>query len=174
MAKLCLNCSNIVPKFFYIGSKRISGQRRKYCLDCSPFGKHNTRKLEKPSADGSTKQCPDCNDWHTQRGNRCFRCYFNKRKVEVSQRVAAIVGAACWICGYAKTKRNLCFHHTNAATKKFNLTTRELMLKWDRVFTEMKKCVLVCCNCHGEIHDHLILDSVVQDIWKSRWLEILA
>jgi hypothetical protein len=47
-----------------------------------------------------------------------------------------------------------------------------LMLKWDRVFAEMQKCVLVCGNCHGEIHEGLITDSEVVTLWRERWAQI--
>lgn len=43
------------------------------------------------------------------------------------------------------------------------------MLKWDRVFEEMKKCVFVCANCHGEIHAGLVNEQYVISIWKSYW-----
>jgi hypothetical protein len=48
------------------------------------------------------------------------------------------------------------------------------MLKWERVFTEMQKCVVSCHNCHGEIHQDLISKSVVEEIWKTKWAQILA
>jgi len=171
--RICPKCSGNVPRFFWINGKKHNCQRRKYCLGCSPFGHHNTRQLEfyhELEHGRRVKVCPDCGDNHNQNGNRCFRCFFNKRKKEVSKKVQDIVGDACWFCGYNKTKRNLCFHHVDESTKKFGLTTRELMLKWDRVFIEMKKCVFACANCHGEIHECIIKKYTVINIWEQNWL----
>ena len=172
--RLCPKCGELVPRHVLVDGKKRNCQRRKYCLSCSPFGKHNTRQMEFDEQyewenGRRVKTCPDCNEQHNQNGHRCFRCFFQKRKKEVSQKVRDVVGSACWFCGYDKTKRNLCFHHVDESKKLFGLTTRELMLKWERVLAEMKKCVFVCANCHGEIHEGIIKDKRVQSIWKKRW-----
>lgn len=168
----CKKCGNHVPIHIQIDGKKRNCKNRKYCLDCSPFGQHNTRQLDKISEKG-LKTCPDCQEEHGQKGNRCFRCYFQRRQKQVSAKIQKIVGSSCWICGYSKTKRNLCFHHVDESTKSFGLTTRELMLKWDRVFNEMKKCIFICHNCHGEVHDGLIFEERVHHIWKKEWNERL-
>lgn len=174
MAKECKKCGNPVPNHIVIDGKKSNCQRRKYCFDCSPFGHHNTRKLEEELIEkGSVvKTCPDCGDKHDQKCQRCFRCYFRSRKKQVREKVDQIVGTECWLCGYNRCRRNLCFHHVDPGTKDFGLTTRELMLKWDRVFAEMQKCVLVCGNCHGEIHEGLITESEVVTMWRERWTQI--
>lgn len=173
MARNCLKCGEVVPRHVLVNGKKRNCQRRKYCFVCSPFGEHNTRQLEYDTSKlrngRRIKTCPDCKEEHDQKGNRCFRCFFQKRKKEVSKKVKNIVGPACWICGYNKTKRNLCFHHVDESKKLFGLTTRELMLKWERVLTEMRKCVFVCANCHGEIHEGLIGLKRVKTAWKKNW-----
>ncbi len=167
-SRICPKCGEKVPKYHWVDGRKHNCQRRKYCLGCSPFGKHNTRQLEN-AAGRRIKTCPDCKEDHNQKGHRCFGCYFQKRQKEVSEKVRKIVGSACWFCGYDKTKRNLCFHHVDESKKLFGLTTRELMLKWERVLAEMKKCVFACANCHGEIHEGIIKNRRVQRIWKKRW-----
>lgn len=170
MAKGCVKCGNSIPKAIWVDGKKRNLQRRKYCLTCSPFGSHNTSKLEERAKNGSkVKNCPDCGKKHDQKGRRCFACYFRHKSQLRADKVYAVTGEACWFCGYNKTRHNLCFHHVNPKTKNFQLSTRELILRWDRVLTEMKKCVLACHNCHGEIHCGLIADKKVQRVWKSRW-----
>ena len=170
MARECLKCGNKVPKAVWINGKKRNCQHRKYCLDCSPFGFHNTSQLEKRRLRGSkVKECPDCGKQHDQKGRRCFACYFQYKQRVRWEKVQAIVGSSCWLCGYGKTLKNLCFHHVDPAVKLFGLTTRELMLKWDRVEAEMRKCVFCCCNCHGEIHDNVIPAATVLDVWQKRW-----
>jgi hypothetical protein len=156
MSRICgkENCENVVPKHFVDeNGKKHNCQRRKFCFECSPFGQHNTRNLNHPK----------------RNQHDCWVEYFNKRKIEVIEKVQSITGDKCWLCEYDKTWSNLCFHHVNREDKLFNLSTRELMLKWERIFAEMQKCVLVCMNCHGEIHAGLIPENDIKKLHKQRW-----
>lgn len=57
----------------------------------------------------------------------------------------------CSICGYNRCKASLDFHHINPKTKSFALSkAADFFL--DKVILELDKCILVCANCHGEIH----------------------
>jgi len=47
--KHCVKCGNEIPRRLKIDGIVKNLQHRKYCLDCSPFGKHNTRKIETKS-----------------------------------------------------------------------------------------------------------------------------
>ena len=61
-----------------------------------------------------------------------------------------LMGGKCSICGYDKCVNALEFHHIDKNTKKFGIcngNTRSL----DEDVTEVKKCALVCANCHREI-----------------------
>lgn len=42
----CVVCNSVFPNFVEIDGKMRNLQRRKYCLNCSPFGQHNTKVLE--------------------------------------------------------------------------------------------------------------------------------
>ena len=168
MARSCPKCGDRVPANAWIDGKKRNLGNRKYCLECSPFGSHNTAQLER-IPDRLDQTCIDCGKKYERSGRRCSMCYFRRRKSKVTKRIDGIVGTACWTCGYSKTRHNLCFHHVNPKTKLFGLTTRETMLKWERVLSEMKKCVLVCHNCHGEIHCGLISENKVRRMWKSKW-----
>lgn len=53
----------------------------------------------------------------------------------------------CWIPG---------FYHVDEGDKSFDLSSRGLTRSWARIQEEMEKCVLVCANCHREIHAGLI------------------
>ena len=43
--KICIKCNKDFPQFITIEGKKKNLQNRKYCLDCSPFGQHNTTKI---------------------------------------------------------------------------------------------------------------------------------
>lgn len=44
---ICHKCNNEFPASVVIDDKRRSLSSRKFCFQCSPFGKHNTKKLDK-------------------------------------------------------------------------------------------------------------------------------
>lgn len=61
-------------------------------------------------------------------------------------------GNKCVLCGYDKCISALDFHHTNPQEKEFELSNRNIKLDWDIVKKKLDKCIVVCANCHREIH----------------------
>lgn len=55
---------------------------------------------------------------------------------------------------YKTNSSALCFHHLDPKEKEIKLDARTLaVLKNEQeVLKELKKCILLCCNCHAEIH----------------------
>lgn len=62
-------------------------------------------------------------------------------------------GNRCAICGYRKSQRALSFHHLNPKKKDFGLSANGLTRSWERIKKELDKCILICANCHMEVHD---------------------
>ena len=50
--------------------------------------------------------------------------------------------------------RALEFHHLNPEEKDFGIS-KTLTRSMDSLRKEVDKCILVCSNCHAEIHDEL-------------------
>lgn len=82
-------------------------------------------------------------------------CY-EKQKIRALKRKEKFIklcGGSCIVCGYKKNYAALCFHHTNPNKKSFPLDARNLSNRTMKILTlEMKKCVLLCMNCHAEHH----------------------
>ena len=64
----------------------------------------------------------------------------------------------CSICGYNKCKTALEFHHLNPQEKEtaISILTKR---RWSEhtkklIDEEFEKCIVVCANCHREIHDN--------------------
>lgn len=77
----------------------------------------------------------------------------NKNKlVKNSQMIHELKINGCAICGYNKCDNSLCFHHTNPKDK---ITPVNSLYYRDnkKFFIEVNKCILLCKNCHGEIHE---------------------
>lgn len=57
----------------------------------------------------------------------------------------------CCKCGYCKNYAALEFHHLNPNEKDF-VWAKLRELTWFKITEELKKCVLLCANCHREEH----------------------
>src|SRR6266496_875797 len=78
------------------------------------------------------------------------------------QRAVALLGGRCQVCGYSKCMRALEFHRVDPNTKRFNISSSDTIdlgvvwaRAWDSIVREIRKCVLVCSNCHREIESGL-------------------
>jgi len=82
----------------------------------------------------------------------------NKNRFRIKNEWRNSLGAKCQICSYSKCQNALHFHHIDPKTKKFTISdaiSRKRFSK-EEVQDEIKKCILVCANCHAEIHSGLI------------------
>jgi hypothetical protein len=62
-------------------------------------------------------------------------------------------GGRCARCGYNKNSAALTWHHLDPAQKAFELDLRNLSNRSESVRrSELGKCVLLCANCHAEVH----------------------
>ncbi len=54
-------------------------------------------------------------------------------------------------CGYNKCLAALQFHHLDPKKKDFRISGRNIT--WEKIQPELDKTIMVCANCHTEIHD---------------------
>lgn len=66
----------------------------------------------------------------------------------------AYKGGRCERCGYNKCNRALEFHHMDPSIKEFGISTN-INRNIDELKAEVDKCILLCSNCHAEVHDEL-------------------
>jgi len=62
-------------------------------------------------------------------------------------------GGCCQVCNYKKSIGALEFHHIVPSEKDFTVSSKSY--SFDRLKKEVDKCVLVCSNCHIEIHEDI-------------------
>jgi len=89
------------------------------------------------------------------------RAEYLKRQVKarrklLRKRLIEMFGGHCTLCGYNRYYGALHFHHKDPATKKFAINERELGKKWEVLVEEALKCVLLCGNCHAEVHAGIV------------------
>ena len=69
------------------------------------------------------------------------------------QRMIDAMGGKCQCCGYDKCNDALAFHHIDPKEKELSFGgLRASPRSWNIVVNELKKSILVCHNCHSEIH----------------------
>lgn len=73
----------------------------------------------------------------------------------LKERLVYVMGGQCCICGYKRSITALEFHHINPEEKDFSISTNA-NIAFAKASEEVKKCILVCANCHREIHDDII------------------
>ena len=74
-------------------------------------------------------------------------------------------GGKCEICGYDKNIAALEFHHLNPSEKSFQLDARSLgNTTVEKLLKESDKCILVCANCHREIHNENLDKSNIYNL----------
>lgn len=61
-------------------------------------------------------------------------------------------GGKCERCGYNKCIVALDFHHLDPSQKDFTISNRNVDWDWEVVKQEVDKCILLCANCHRELH----------------------
>lgn len=180
MPNICRNCGDSIPFRVEIEGKIKNLHSRRYCLKCSPFGKNNRFQIHKAEEnkkrDTIPHKCVDCGKEFISRRLRCPTCFFKLNIKRRLKEVHDIVGTSCWICGYDKgiqAKGVLEFHHMSPSEKDFNVSSREMaMFSMDRIWTEIKKCSLLCCRCHREFHIGLLEEQKVQEAYEQNWNRI--
>lgn len=140
---VCKKCGKYFPNRITIDGKERVVSSRSYCLECSPFGSHNTKKIEF-----------DEEDKHQKRKQQLSDAVKRRRKV-LKYKAIQYKGGKCGLCGYNKCESALEFHHVDPSSKLFGIGSGDTR-GWQVVKSELDKCVLLCSNCHKEVEAGLI------------------
>lgn len=91
--------------------------------------------------------------------------HIKKRKLDL----ISVLGGQCCLCGFNKFPEALEFHHVNPNEKSFGIASgKNVTLSLEKQLIELRKCVLVCANCHRGIHGgYLISPSNPSDFFNE-------
>ena len=92
-------------------------------------------------------------------------------RTNLKYRMIYVMGDKCCICGYDKSRTALEFHHINPSEKDFTFSANTNR-GWDFVVKELPKCILVCSNCHREIHEKITYSPQVTSFNEMRAYEV--
>ena len=115
-----------------------------------------------------TKQCTKCGkilpitqfNWRNKakgtRRSECKYCHseYMKQKYQEKKNIVQEIKSSCSCAKCGQTRGYfLDFHHINPNEKSDNITRlTSNNSKLDKVYDEMKKCIVLCANCHREFH----------------------
>lgn len=131
MVKQCCSCKELKPIFDFNKKRSNKDGLERYCKVCHRLKNQKHYNENKSKYKQSAAQCKSTKrDWY----------------IELKQSLTCeICGESRWWC--------LDFHHTDPSSKEteiFDMINRNLSKK--RILNEITKCVVVCKNCHADIH----------------------
>lgn len=160
----CENCGNLLEKEWqqrfcgrscsasYNNRMSPKRERKKRCSECGA-----------PIISGRTTCSASCLDQRrirvqrklteeerrlseTNRGRECRR-RLKARSIEYK-------GGKCSVCGYDHCSNALEFHHIDKDSKDFSISEAFARhMCWEDIVPELDKCILICLNCHREVHN---------------------
>jgi len=135
--KYCQKCKNTKPISEFYPAKTKYGVRSP-CKQCNKEGSKD--RYEQEGSTGKT--------------NNAIRL---EARLELKRKLVDAAGGCCTRCGYNKSIYALDFHHVGKDKENTvsNLLLRATGTKGEYLalaLAEAAKCVLLCANCHRELH----------------------
>jgi endogenous inhibitor of DNA gyrase (YacG/DUF329 family) len=132
---------------------------KKYCSkECMNIA----RRTRTSSSINIERTCPLCGKSFkpkTAAANHrvcCYECMPEGTQLTRGMFLAKIKqkrGGACIRCGYNTCIKALEFHHMDPSEKDFTISNDHFKLQ--EAIDESEKCILICSNCHRELHDDM-------------------
>lgn len=82
----------------------------------------------------------------------CYQSVYSSKRKTQKQQAVDYLGGKCSNCGYNKCLNALEFHHLDPSTKEINPSQLMRFSSFDKLKSELDKCILLCSNCHRELH----------------------
>lgn len=156
----CVDCGKHIPWSGKVEGILRNFKNRKRCLDCRPLYTPRQKKI---------KDQEKVKEKGREKSKRFYQNHILALRVKKNSHTKkriflALVNNCCQLCGYNKCTRNLIFHHVLDDDKLFSISSRECQYSVSRLIPEVKKCIIICHNCHGEIHDNIIDKSLINSL----------
>jgi len=81
----------------------------------------------------------------------CHNAYTTKTGQEKRLKAIEYSGGRCQLCGFDEHPCALDFHHRDRSAKDPKYKSMRGW-SWERTLAELKKCILLCKNCHAAVH----------------------
>lgn len=167
--KTCERCGKQFPTSTLVGGVRKNIGSRKYCLECSPWGSHNTRRFKDSPFTPTANDCELCGRGFqaTGKSSLCNSCSVTIKRLKNKMLAISYLGGECKRCGFRGDPSAFDFHHRESAEKEFRISGKLDRTSWEKLRKELDKCDLMCSSCHREIHsrysDRQLMMRVIGD-----------
>ena len=111
-------------------------------------------------------------DYQNRNRSRCGSCNTKIRRFRAKAAAIKYLGGKCTACSWQGNQAAFQFHHTDPNKKDFIISS-VANKNWEKIKTELKKCVLLCANCHMIKHSTKNESKFVKEAfnYKGRNLE---
>lgn len=96
---------------------------------------------------------------HSKTCKSCDSKNFVERGIKGKEKSVEYMGGCCSVCGYDQCINSLEFHHVDPSKKSPTYSRRFCYWGFERQKKELENCIIVCSNCHREIH--------AKDLWST-------
>jgi hypothetical protein len=143
--KICRDCGKEKPIEEFTKHRRMNGGYDTRCKECNTKAFHNWKKNNRE------KFLNYQNKYNKERAEN-KRDDARKRREIIKTFISEYKSNKCCLkCGYNKNSNILVFHHRDPEKKEFKIAQRNTSSP-EIILEEMKKCDLLCPNCHRELH----------------------
>ena len=112
-----------------------------------------------------TKPCKLCGKPSVHQRNYCNNCQKKVRRYRIKIAAVEYLGGCCSRCGYTGNLNAFDIHHKDPSLKEIEFRASG-SLSWDKIRSELDKCVLLCANCHRITHAELAgYDKVLEEAY---------
>ena len=143
--KICTSCKENLPLSSF-GIQR--GKPKSHCKKCciakqrEYYSRTKPVRLQKMSEYGKKNRA-------TLQPKDTARMQLRRVRHKVA--LIQLMGGKCPCCDYVGCREAFDFHHMDESQKSFDIA-KNTCRGWEILLAEARKCVLVCCRCHREIH----------------------
>lgn len=132
----------------------------KKCSKCKEFKDKSDFNRNIKTKDGLQYYCKDCNKSNVKNHYTNNKSKYIDKSKKYKKKIWKIVddiksSSGCKICGYNRCTASLDFHHKESNSKDGSVGRLIGDGNLSKVLEEISKCVIVCKNCHYEIHSGL-------------------
>lgn len=159
----CKKCNKHFNNYEVIDGKKRNLSKRVFCIECSPFGKHNTSDIS--IIFDNKKLCKKCGvvknikDFYQMKGKpnghpdckMCFNKYNGERLKQRKKELIDMFGGKCHECKNKYHYSVFEFHHLDPTIKDKKIG-RLVGKTIEKLKDELKSCIMVCANCHRLLH----------------------
>lgn len=127
----------------------------KKCGKCGKVKDIEEFFLNSSKTDGRQSYCKECKKRYDKKYFQKNKQHHYDRRKNRARNIYDIVDGykgACTLCGEDHIA-TLVFHHEDPKEKELSISIA-MKYGWsvERLLKEIKKCVVLCCNCHAKLH----------------------